>query len=287
MYNLLIVGADGYWDDRDISSYEYDRFLSYTPQHLRARFLAVEPNEVGHLTAIPALIGYEFNRRAPAESDEVSPYRVGKIVEITRRVREVEFKYKFDEKFDPIPTRVIREWARDLDIDVSNNENYRGHWAVKDIDLLKVLKEKGVVERNSSDQNRIAQELSGLRSLSPTTSAKPKIFVVHGRDDSIKNEVRYWLVKGGLDDIVLHDQANLGRTLITKFSEFGSQAVFAIILMTPDDVGGLAGKEQKHRARQNVIFEMGYFFAKLDPSRVAVLMVGDIEKPSDLSLIHI
>ena len=53
--------------------------------------------------------------------------------------------------------------------------------------------------------------------------------------------------------------------------------------MTPDDVGGLPGDTLKARARQNVIFELGFFIGKLGPDRVCALVAGDIEKPSPTS----
>ena len=55
--------------------------------------------------------------------------------------------------------------------------------------------------------------------------------------------------------------------------------------MTPDDVGGLAGGTQNVRARQNVIFELGFFIGKLGASRVCALVSGDIEKPSDFDAV--
>jgi hypothetical protein len=39
--------------------------------------------------------------------------------------------------------------------------------------------------------------------------------------------------------------------------------------------------ELKPRARQNVVFEMGYFFGKLDPHHVVVINEG-VERPSDI-----
>jgi predicted nucleotide-binding protein len=52
--------------------------------------------------------------------------------------------------------------------------------------------------------------------------------------------------------------------------------------MTPDDEGGLAGAaDPRPRARQNVVFELGFFIGKLGPARVAALLKGDVEKPSD------
>jgi predicted nucleotide-binding protein len=51
--------------------------------------------------------------------------------------------------------------------------------------------------------------------------------------------------------------------------------------MTPDDEGGLAGGTHRPRARQNVVFELGFFIGKLGPAGVAALLKGDVEKPSD------
>lgn len=52
--------------------------------------------------------------------------------------------------------------------------------------------------------------------------------------------------------------------------------------MTPDDMGGLReGGAQQARARQNVIFELGFFIGALGPERVAALVGKDVERPSD------
>ncbi len=55
--------------------------------------------------------------------------------------------------------------------------------------------------------------------------------------------------------------------------------------MTPDDKGCLDGEDCtiKCRARQNVIFEHGYFIGKLGRKRVVALVKGDLELPSDIS----
>lgn len=67
--------------------------------------------------------------------------------------------------------------------------------------------------------------------------------------------------------------------LFEDYSDVG----FAVILMTPDDVDGLKGQEQKDRVRQNVVFELGYFIGKLGRNRVMALVDGDIETPTDIS----
>lgn len=111
-----------------------------------------------------------------------------------------------------------------------------------------------------------------------------KIFVVHGHDDGLKETVARYLSKLHLDPVILHEQASQGRTIIEKFEQH-ADVDFAIVLFTPDDVGGVAGRveEQRPRARQNVILELGFFLGKLGRGRVCVLYVEGIEMPSDYS----
>ena len=52
--------------------------------------------------------------------------------------------------------------------------------------------------------------------------------------------------------------------------------------MTPDDLGkAVTAADLKPKARQNVVFELGFFVGKLGPERVAALTEGDVEIPSD------
>ncbi len=129
---------------------------------------------------------------------------------------------------------------------------------------------------------------SGTGILSPVEQTSPhepiasrRVFIVHGRDENAKNEVALFLKKIGLEDIILHHRPNRGRNLLTKFQEEAEGASFAVILMMPDDDGGLAGGPQQKRARQNVVFELGFFIGKLGTPRVAALIVPGLEKPSD------
>ncbi len=64
-----------------------------------------------------------------------------------------------------------------------------------------------------------------------------------------------------------------------------SDVCFAVILLTPDDVGRLKseeGDELKYRARQNVILELGFFIGKLGRKNVCALYKGGVELPSDI-----
>ena len=109
-----------------------------------------------------------------------------------------------------------------------------------------------------------------------------RVFVVHGHDETIREKVAGFLRKLDLEPIVLHEQPNIGRTIIEKFVDYADVG-FAVILLTPDDVGAVKNKENdlKPRARQNVIFELGYFVGILGRNKVCALKEKNVETPSD------
>ena len=114
------------------------------------------------------------------------------------------------------------------------------------------------------------------------SASRSKVFVIHSRDEAVRETVARFLEKLGLEPVILHEQANKGRTIIEKFEDHAGVA-FAVVLLTPDDIGGLKDKKSdlKPRARQNVILELGFFLGKLDRRRVCPLVKGDVETPSD------
>ena len=92
-----------------------------------------------------------------------------------------------------------------------------------------------------------------------------------------------FLEKLGLEAIVLREQPDQGRTIIEKFEDSAKDVGFAVVVLTPDDLGGSVKlTEQQNRARQNVIFELGFFAGKLGRGRVCLLRKGHVEIPSDL-----
>jgi predicted nucleotide-binding protein len=113
---------------------------------------------------------------------------------------------------------------------------------------------------------------------------RDSVFIVHGRDNEIKEIAARFLEKLELNPIILHEKANMGLTIMEKFEAHSAEARFAVILLTPDDVGKLASETEaslKPRARQNVIFEMGYFCGRLGREKVCALY-SKVEQPSDL-----
>jgi len=139
------------------------------------------------------------------------------------------------------------------------------------------------------------------------------VFIVHGRDHEPVKELKEMLQDFGLNPIVLHEKTSEGSTtLAEKLEEHSKDVGYAFIILTPDDVGckEIEVKEMqsqlqapflrrpvlltvgemekifeslKPRARQNVIFEMGYFWGLLQRKRVCCLLKGDVEKPSDIN----
>ncbi|MDY7094985.1 MAG: nucleotide-binding protein [Acidobacteriota bacterium] len=112
-----------------------------------------------------------------------------------------------------------------------------------------------------------------------------EVFLVHGHDVAARELVARFLQRIGLDVTILHEMPNSGRTIIEKFEEH-SEVGYAIALMTSDDIGGPKGAvadKLSKRARQNVVFEFGYFMGKLGRNRVCALVDEGVERPSDYS----
>ncbi len=109
------------------------------------------------------------------------------------------------------------------------------------------------------------------------------IFIVHGSDTLRAERVARTVKEAtGRQTVILREQASLGRTLIEKFEHNAASVSYAIVVLTPDDEGGRTGSEPQPRARQNVIFEMGYFYGLIGRGRVSVLLSPGVEKPSDM-----
>lgn len=109
-------------------------------------------------------------------------------------------------------------------------------------------------------------------------------FLIHGHNNSRKFEIaRYIENELKKRPIILHEQANRGRTIIEKFEDH-SNVDFAVALWTADDEGR-SKKETvyKDRSRQNVIFETGFFIGAIGRKNVVILYEQNVEIPSDYS----
>ena len=114
-----------------------------------------------------------------------------------------------------------------------------------------------------------------------------EVFIVHGHDQAMKEAVARILTKLGLEPIILHEQPSEGKTVIEKFVEY-AQVGYAVVLLSPDDFAYERQSSPENatlRARQNVVFELGYFVGRLGRERVLALHREEdrFEMPSDYS----
>lgn len=157
--------------------------------------------------------------------------------------------------------------------------------------LAGIPKTVGILEGLIARLEEKRVDLAELENLSPAenvvlpakkASLTRKVFVVHGHDEEAKQTVARFLEKLKLEAVVLSERPNEGRTIIEKF-EKNSDVGFAIVLLTPDDMGYPKDdhNQLRPRARQNVILELGYFVGRLSRSKVCALYKGTVEMPSD------
>ena len=143
---------------------------------------------------------------------------------------------------------------------------------------------KGILERLELIPEQPTNSIYSSSVESAVTNSN-EVFIVHGHDRTVKSEVARFVEQLGLEATILEEKPGGGRTIIEKFERYASNAGFAIVLLTPDDVGAPRDRQEdlKPRARQNVIFEIGYFFKGLGRGRVCAMSKEDVEFPSDLN----
>ncbi len=132
------------------------------------------------------------------------------------------------------------------------------------------------------DYKTYLSKLMGATTVRTSIGTSRKVFIVHGHDDAAREAVARFLERTGFEPVILHEQANRGMTVAEKLDAYGTDIGFAVVLLTPDDVGRSASEsELSPRARQNVLLELGYFVGRLGRDRVCALKKGDVEIPSD------
>jgi CheY-like chemotaxis protein len=116
---------------------------------------------------------------------------------------------------------------------------------------------------------------------------RPRVFIVHGHDNNLLAEVKDY-IQNTLkwpEPIILRDRPSCGKTLIEKFEEQAGIIDWVFVLISPDEKAfDPKTNDEKRRTRQNVIFELGFFYGLIgrNEGRVIVLKKGDVELPSDI-----
>lgn len=175
-------------------------------------------------------------------------------------------------------------------------EKYRGYASFNPINditedakdyfaFLLSLKEELVTHPEGIMATETKESIPFFVEETPTLSTSRDVFIVHGHDEAIKQAVARLLEQLGLNPVILHEKADKGQTIIEKLETSSSKIdiCFAVAILTPDDVGAKASEKENllPRARQNVVFELGYFIAKLGRQRVQTLYTEGVELPSD------
>lgn len=130
-----------------------------------------------------------------------------------------------------------------------------------------------------NDSTETVVPLAGSTTIALTETPR-KIFIVHGHDVAAQQTLARFIERLDFEAVILSEQASQSRTIIEKI-EANSDVGFAVVLLTPDDVGGKTPDTLQPRARQNVLLELGYFMARLGRHRVCTLTNGPLEFPTD------
>ena len=124
---------------------------------------------------------------------------------------------------------------------------------------------------------------------SSTDTESNRVFVVHGHDDTAREQLELILHRLNLKPFVLANTSGDGLTIIEALEKEISASKtgkrFGIVLLTPDDMGYRQDtnppEAPEPRARQNVVMEMGMLIAAFGRPQVAILKKGHVVVPSD------
>jgi len=154
------------------------------------------------------------------------------------------------------------------------------------------IKAKFEEDYNQYNGNSITKVTEPMPHASPetilaSTSQNKQVFVVHGHDETSKEQLELVLHKLGIDHFILANSGGGGLTIIESLeAKIGQNSTtsFGIVLMTPDDMGyalNTGTDSVQPRARQNVVMEMGMLISSIGRRNIAILVKGHLERPSD------
>ncbi len=276
MFNLLISGDPTSWDE---GSFEFPKnrvAIEYTANEISERYKDFNEEIIEELKGFPTLF--------VIEREEI-PSKIGYITNIKTEDSTIDIKFKFDQNFPELPIGTIEKLK--VDFNLGRMETYRTHWAIKDVSLFDILLSKELITQEQLDASQNCRRSSFPDPepvlLDTGEFNTSQVFIVHGHNEIVKMEVAKFVSDLGFEPIILHKQASSGLTIIEKIEKY-SNVGFAIVLYTPCDIGYKNGDlTMNHRARQNVVFEHGFFIGKLRRQRVVAIVKGKIETPNDIS----
>lgn len=152
----------------------------------------------------------------------------------------------------------------DLDVvqPVRSND-YQNNFNREDIVYLASLLDMAVQTWTSQNARIIEQN----------RSLPKRIFISHGRSEDWRQVQRYLENDLKYETMSLQQESNKGRSILQKLYEESERCGYAVIVMSGDD----HVEDDKKRARQNVVHEIGYFHGKYGLDRVCILFEEGVE----------
>jgi predicted nucleotide-binding protein len=222
------------------------------------------------------------------------------------RVREMVKRITTaSDDFDPARVELAAETQQVLEFAVDEAHRLGHHYIGTEHILLgfvrvesnglEVLRRLGITAEQIRRQTRrvLNENATTTRSI-PSTSNFPsrvdvrakslsQVLLIYGQDSEAKHVVANYVESLGPQVISLNENSFVK----IDFVAIATEAVFVIMLLTPDDRVVAASDPQltRFRAGQNIIYEFGFFHGKLGPNRVCALFKSndeeELELPSD------
>lgn len=186
-----------------------------------------------------------------------------------------EYKYRYDNSTQMLGLMDYAQGRYD-----PNNPVYQLKDARRDIEAktnnLRNLLEKVELIPSSADESESSTTNENL------DKHKRNIFIIHGHDETSLKELKDIIQDDfNLTPFILQKLPNIGSpTIIEKFEFYAKQCSMAIALFTPDDIIEKDGV-QYLQARPNVIYELGWFSAKLTRQNVILILKEGTDVFSD------
>lgn len=281
------MGEINIFNERYLNNHPLYNSIHATYFHYKKQFSACE-KMLGHLRALTADDEYWRENETKSKNDVYIPKTVGDLLSEDIGRCEKYISDPSDETFGrelylQITSRydsIIKNFGHGLYSYFSEEHFYDPDVSASTITHnLKLLLNKMI----SYQSQKYTEQKSSRKEVQNILGNK--IFIVHGHDEAAKQTMARTLEKGGFEAIILHEQANSGKTIIEKIEEY-TDVPFAVVLYTPCDFGRAKEatvESERNRARQNVVFEHGYLIGRLGRSRVCALVKGDVETPGDIS----
>ena len=247
----------------------------YCPLCDNVKANAIQRNEIIKTLMLQGLLKDEAQKiEQQATEQHIDMKRIDDNAMLAHSVSEMEV---WLDEYREIMTKPPHDEDRIKSLNQRKNQIERRYELLRSLITSKMTYYRQIL-KNKEEEKRMQGNSVGV--VSPSVSAK--VFIVHGHNGEMKEAVARLVEKQGIKAVILHEQANQGATIIEKF-ERNSDVGCAICLFSADDVGRTKDEmEEKKRARQNVVFEAGYFIGKLGRKNVILIADSGVEIPSDL-----